>query len=91
MGMAESKKRRLIKDAGGRCTYCGVLLVDGNTTYDHIIPKSKGGMTTGNMVACCRGCNGIKWDHSVEVFRDIMRRTYQLDKYVFYFERKRNG
>ncbi len=37
------------------CQYCGA---EGDLTFDHVIPKSKGGRTTWtNVVAACSGCN----------------------------------
>jgi len=41
----------------GRCVYCGKPA----TTYDHIVPVSKGGQTTpGNIVPACNFCNSSK-------------------------------
>jgi 5-methylcytosine-specific restriction endonuclease McrA len=51
---------------GGKCQYCGVRLVrspdDPNGfTYDHVIPRSKGGKTCWeNVVTCCIPCNQKK-------------------------------
>ena len=85
--LAKSTKNKLLEEVGGRCYYCGILLIKENTTWDHVIPKSDGGTgSKRNMVACCRGCNGIKWDRSVDVFRDIMRRSHEIDIYVFHYE-----
>lgn len=41
----------------GKCAYCGKPA----TTYDHIVPVSKGGQTTpGNIVPACNSCNSSK-------------------------------
>lgn len=43
----------------GRCAYCA----NPATTWDHIIPISKGGNSTpGNVIPCCRSCNSSKKD-----------------------------
>lgn len=41
------------------CQYCGKRSRD--LTLDHVIPRSRGGLSTWeNLVACCRYCNGRK-------------------------------
>lgn len=43
------------------CQYCGA---DEELTFDHVIPRSKGGLTTwDNVVAACSPCNLKKADH----------------------------
>lgn len=45
------------------CAYCGKHA----TTVDHILPKSKGGgEEDNNLVACCKSCNQIKNNRSLE-------------------------
>jgi len=40
------------------CQYCGQSFAVHDLTFDHVIPKSKGGQTTwGNVVAACSPCN----------------------------------
>jgi 5-methylcytosine-specific restriction endonuclease McrA len=42
---------------GFRCQYCGTNKLD-QLTFDHVIPRSKGGRTTwDNIVAACAPCN----------------------------------
>jgi 5-methylcytosine-specific restriction endonuclease McrA len=44
-----------------RCQYCGVKCTIGELTYDHVIPRSKGGHTTWeNIVSACYDCNREK-------------------------------
>ena len=40
------------------CQYCGTQRAADNLTFDHLIPRSRGGQTTwGNVVAACSPCN----------------------------------
>ncbi len=41
-----------------RCQYCGRVFEPKDLTYDHVIPRSRGGKTTWtNVVTCCHSCN----------------------------------
>ncbi|MGH2481243.1 MAG: HNH endonuclease, partial [Ktedonobacteraceae bacterium] len=47
------------------CQYCGKHTRE--LTIDHIIPRSRGGLSTWeNLVASCRACNGRKGSHSLK-------------------------
>lgn len=44
-----------------RCQYCGNKHKTPQLTFDHVIPRSRGGRTTwNNIVAACRTCNAKK-------------------------------
>ena len=44
-----------------RCQYCGLKHPTEDLTYDHVLPKSRGGKTEWeNIVTCCIGCNRQK-------------------------------
>ncbi|MEM6438299.1 MAG: HNH endonuclease [Pseudomonadota bacterium] len=46
------------------CQYCGAK---GDLTFDHVIPRSRGGRTTWeNVVACCGPCNLKKGSRSLK-------------------------
>ncbi len=46
---------------GHRCQYCGVKCAIDGLTYDHVVPRSRGGKTTWeNIVSCCYACNAHK-------------------------------
>ena len=46
---------------GYRCQYCGAKCSIDELTYDHVIPRSRGGRTTwDNIVSCCYACNAEK-------------------------------
>lgn len=54
-------RRNLYTRDHGKCQYCGKRLTLSELTYDHVIPKSRGGQTTWeNVVTCCVTCNGKK-------------------------------
>jgi len=47
----------------GKCQYCGIRYPAKELTYDHVIPKSRGGKTRWeNIVTCCVPCNLKKGD-----------------------------
>lgn len=66
-----SRIRRAIRDAGGmRCHLCGKQLKIGKLTFDHIIPKSKGGTKARtNMKLACVRCNHQRGTEPVEFFK----------------------
>jgi 5-methylcytosine-specific restriction endonuclease McrA len=44
-----------------RCQYCGVRQTLGELTYDHVMPRSRGGLTEwANIVTACQACNRRK-------------------------------
>lgn len=44
-----------------RCQYCGERFESHELTYDHVIPRSRGGKTVWeNIVSACLACNGKK-------------------------------
>lgn len=50
-----------------RCCYCDCLVSFGSATYDHVIPRSRGGKTCfENVVIACRKCNDKKADRMPE-------------------------
>lgn len=55
-----SRKNIYLRDHG-QCQYCGADLQPKEITYDHVIPKSQGGITCWeNVVTCCIDCNRQK-------------------------------
>jgi 5-methylcytosine-specific restriction endonuclease McrA len=50
-----------------RCQYCGVKHVLSKLTYDHVVPRAKGGRTTWeNIVMACVPCNEKKGNRTPE-------------------------
>lgn len=52
------------------CQYCGKQPGTSSLTYDHVLPRSKGGKTVWeNIVTCCVACNSKKADRTPEQAR----------------------
>jgi 5-methylcytosine-specific restriction endonuclease McrA len=60
------------------CFYCGEPLNKFTRTRDHVVPKSKGGRKT---VSCCKRCNILKADLSVEEFRLLLYKHSTIEFY----------
>lgn len=55
------RKKVLFNRDGWRCQYCHVELNGNSIEVDHVIPKSRGGITSWkNCVSSCRACNKRK-------------------------------
>lgn len=69
----------------GLCQYCSTRVNRGDSTFDHVVPKSKGGLTTWeNIVISCYKCNqkkGNKSCHEARMFpkNKPVRPTYLPD------------
>jgi 5-methylcytosine-specific restriction endonuclease McrA len=49
------------------CQYCGQRFASEDLTFDHVMPRSRGGRTSwDNIVTCCVGCNAVKADRTPE-------------------------
>jgi len=63
------------------CQYCGAKFKSEELTYDHVLPKSRGGKTEWeNIVTCCMECNrkkGGRMPH--EASMKLIRRPLQPD------------
>lgn len=50
-----------------QCAYCGKIFDKDKLTIDHIIPRSKGGLSSwANTVSSCKPCNYLKADRTPE-------------------------
>ena len=57
-----------------KCVYCGAKGKDNELTFDHVIPKSKGGKTCWeNIVISCVPCNHKKADRTLQEAGMILR------------------
>ena len=56
------------------CKYCHEPLKIKSSTADHIVPRSKGGITKKeNIVACCNHCNQTKKSLSESKFTSLIK------------------
>jgi len=59
-----SRKNILIRD-GHICQYCGEKFLSSELELEHVIPRSRGGLSTWEkLVAACRECNARKGDRT---------------------------
>ena len=57
----------------GRCSYCGKILPPEKLTIDHIVPQTRGGVTTfENLVPACEHCNGEKGFLTISEYKDYL-------------------
>jgi 5-methylcytosine-specific restriction endonuclease McrA len=56
-------RRNLFARDDYTCQYCAKVFPLSQLSFDHVIPRSRGGATSwDNVVSCCLGCNGKKGD-----------------------------
>src|SRR6476660_7170087 len=68
---ALSRKNILLRDRNA-CQYCGIVLTAAELTLDHVIPRSRGGLSTWeNLVACCHDCNRRKGNQLLSELTDM--------------------
>lgn len=64
-GFSQGMALRILRRDNYTCTYCGNIANE----VDHVIPYSKGGITTeDNGVACCNSCNMKKKGSLIEEY-----------------------
>ncbi len=63
---ALSRKNILLRDRN-TCQFCGRTLPSSELTLDHVVPRSRGGLSTwDNLVTCCYQCNNQKGNRTPE-------------------------
>jgi 5-methylcytosine-specific restriction endonuclease McrA len=68
---ALSRKNILLRDRNA-CQYCNIVLTAGELTLDHVVPRSRGGLSTWeNLVACCHNCNRRKGNQMLHELTDM--------------------
>tara|TARA_R100000008_G_C3580999_1_gene168504 strand:+ start:1020 stop:1520 length:501 start_codon:yes stop_codon:yes gene_type:complete len=61
-----TRKNIFLRDEN-RCQYCAKRFRDTDLTIDHVVPRSKGGLSKwNNVVAACKPCNQKKRDFLIE-------------------------
>lgn len=69
-------RRNLWRRDGWRCQYCGIRPAPDEITVDHILPRSRGGLTSfENCVLACVSCNKRKDDRLPEEAGMSLRKT----------------
>ncbi|CAN5921410.1 HNH endonuclease [soil metagenome] len=59
-----------------RCQYCAVKCSIAQLTYDHVVPRSRGGRTSWeNIVSCCYVCNAKKANRTPAEAKMVLRST----------------
>lgn len=68
--------RRMVIDRDGlRCVFCGVDLEQHEVQLDHVVPESRGGLTSyNNLQVTCKKCNTEKGVLSEEEFMTKLRK-----------------
>jgi 5-methylcytosine-specific restriction endonuclease McrA len=68
-------RRMVIERDGYYCVYCDENLENAEIHLDHVIPESKGGLTTyDNLQVTCRKCNLAKGVLTEDQFTEQLRR-----------------
>src|SRR5437773_6740283 len=75
-------RRAVFARDGWACQYCGSR---SNLTVDHVVPRSKGGISTwDNIVASCAPCNRRKGDYLLrQVGMSLRRRPRKPKPHIF--------
>lgn len=61
-----------VLDHHQHCFYCGIPTREQwERSKEHVVPRSKGGKTLGNVVNACRPCNRAKGSLDLEQFRAL--------------------
>jgi hypothetical protein len=67
------------------CWYCNCLLTEKTSSWDHVVPLSRGGSERpSNLVAACRRCNSSKGNKTIPEWRlrNILAKVQEL-RYEF--------
>lgn len=71
------------------CAYCSEKISHKQLTIDHIVPVSKGGLTTwSNCVTACKKCNSHKADFSIEETKMYLRIKPYVPKSAIVYNEK---
>ena len=85
-----NRKNVWLRDKGC-CQYCGIPTTMSSFTYDHVIPRSRGGKTTWvNIVVACIPCNQRKQNRTPEEARMRLRNKPEHPAYILGGDSKYN-
>lgn len=78
-------RRNLFRRDMGTCQYCGARPGVEGLSIDHVVPKSRGGITSWtNCVLACLGCNLRKGNRTPEAAGMLLKRLPQRPRWVPY-------
>lgn len=64
----------IIERDGARCAWCGRAAWRRDLTVEHVLPRSRGGITTAdNVVVACRSCNRARGSRPVVAYVRALR------------------
>lgn len=91
MGKTKFSRRNVMIRDNYECQYCSEYLGKNKGTIDHIIPRSRGGLSDySNCVTCCRYCNIVKADKTPEEvglkLRCVPKKPTFINLHKFYLE-----
>jgi 5-methylcytosine-specific restriction endonuclease McrA len=76
-------RRTIMLRDGYTCQYCGQQLPKAEATVDHVLPKSRGGVTAWENVVCaCRACNMSKGSRTLAESGMTLLEQPQRPKYL---------
>lgn len=79
-----SRQNIYLRD-GGKCQYCQEKVPLEEATFDHVVPRSKGGKTNWtNIVIACQDCNLKKGSRTPEQARMKLRKQPYMPKNIPY-------
>lgn len=82
----------MLKRAKGRCELCGIAKDVRALQVDHIIPRSKGGLTVlENLQALCYTCNAQKQNKDDTDFRELSKLYDTREKDCIFCNREREA
>lgn len=64
--VSKTQRLQIIERANGICEYCYSQMAYSSDPFnaEHIVPRSRGGLTAlNNLALACFGCNNKKWTH----------------------------
>ena len=71
--LSSADREKIFRKTGGTCHVCGGSLGE-RWQADHVVPHILGGQATlDNYLPICKECNRLRWFHSPDVIRLIMR------------------
>lgn len=59
-----NQRRHCMDKWGWNCVYCRTALNIGSVTFEHVVPRSKGGGRSNNLVPACVRCNMLRGNFS---------------------------